>query len=469
MGRSLAALIDALRAERAPAGDGDGMLVLAAEAPIADVRALLDAGLGGERLLWDATALEGPGAWAIAGRGEALRVSSAGADRVAELEVRAGRALGALAVDDGGLALPPPRLFGGVAFQPRREASPRDPGDAPWAGFGDASFTLPRWLYARRGGAAFVRLAVRAGELGALADEAADVLEALERAARAPAGASRAAPGATWGAELEPMSARSWEALVADALARIRARELDKVVAARQTRLSSRGPIDLGDVLARLAGSQPGCAEFALQRGDAVFLGASPERLVVKHGLAIETEALAGSAPRREGDGGEGAAALLGSDKDRREQELVVRGIRAALAPLCERLDVGAVPRVRTLRSVHHLSTPIRGTLARPLHVLRVLEALHPTPAVSGLPRERAIAWIAAHEPAPRGWYASPVGWIDAAGDGAFAVAIRSALVAGDRAWLYAGAGIVLGSDPRLEYAETAVKQAAMLAALGVA
>ncbi len=265
------------------------------------------------------------------------------------------------------------------------------------------------------------------------------------------------------------MSARSWEALVTDALARIRARELDKVVAARQTRLWAREPIDLGEVLARLAGSQPGCAEFALQRGDAVFLGASPERLVVKHGLAIETEALAGSAPRREGDGGEGAAALLGSDKDRREQEIVVRGIRAALEPLCERLDVGSVPCVRTLRSVHHLSTPVRGTLARPLHVLRVLEALHPTPAVSGLPRDRAMAWITAHEPAPRGWYASPVGWIDGAGDGAFAVAIRSALVAGDRAWLYAGAGIVLGSDPRLEYAETAVKQAAMLAALGAA
>ncbi len=141
---------------------------------------------------------------------------------------------------------------------------------------------------------------------------------------------------------------------------------------------------------------------------------------------------------------------------------------RAALEPLASKLRVPAAPVVRTLRNVHHLWTPISATLARPTHVLDLVRALHPTPAVCGTPREAAIRWIAAHEPATRGWYAGAVGWFDAEGDGAFTVAIRSGVLARREAWLYAGAGIVEGSDAALEYAETRVKQAPMLAALGL-
>ncbi len=207
---------------------------------------------------------------------------------------------------------------------------------------------------------------------------------------------------------------------------------------------------------------------FAFQRGEAVFLGASPERLCDKRGLSVASDALAGSAPRRDEGDARAAAALLESDKDRREHQVVVDAVRAALEPLATRIRVPAAPVVRTLRNVHHLWTPITATLARPLHVLDLVRALHPTPAVCGTPREAAIRWIAAHEPDPRGWYAGAVGWFDAEGDGAFNVAIRSGLLARREAWLYAGAGIVEGSDASLEYAETRLKQAPMLAALGL-
>ncbi len=114
-----------------------------------------------------------------------------------------------------------------------------------------------------------------------------------------------------------------------------------------------------------------------------------------------------------------------------------------------------------------HLHTPVVGELARPVHVLDLVEALHPTPAVGGLPRAEALAWIAAREGGDRGWYAGPVGWFDGHGDGEFAVAIRSALLAGDRARIYAGAGVVADSNAEAELAETELKQRAMLSALG--
>jgi menaquinone-specific isochorismate synthase len=129
---------------------------------------------------------------------------------------------------------------------------------------------------------------------------------------------------------------------------------------------------------------------------------------------------------------------------------------------------VPEVPIVRSLRNVHHLWTPIVGDLARPAHVLDLVELLHPTPAVCGWPRDAAMAWIASREAVSRGWYAGAVGWFDQVGDGSFAVAIRSGLFEGREAWIYAGAGLVEGSEPEAELAETRVKQTPILAALGL-
>jgi isochorismate synthase EntC len=197
------------------------------------------------------------------------------------------------------------------------------------------------------------------------------------------------------------------------------------------------------------------------------LVAATPERLVRRDGDTIRCDALAGTI-RHAGDPA-AAATLLASTKDRREHDLVVRAIRDTLESIGAVIDAPAEPQIRTLRHVLHLHTPFRATASPCPDVLELAARLHPTPAVGGTPTQFAIDWIRHHEPVPRGWYASPVGWFDLDGDGELAVAIRSGVVVGNRVHLWAGAGIVAGSDPDRELAETELKLRAMLGALGVA
>jgi menaquinone-specific isochorismate synthase len=414
-------------------------------------------------LRWEDPAPDRDGrVWSFAGFGEAARVEGNGDARLDEIRRQADDLFACLAsrVHPELGAVPPPRLHGGIAFRPEAARA------APWAAFRDASFVLPRWLYGTSGDRAFVRLVARAGEAVDL-----DAIRSAFSGER-PARGGEPIPVQRGAAELPRLdrtSPEAWGAMIGDALARIRARELEKVVPMTLCKVAGAGSIDATGALRRLGALYPECVRFALQRGDAVFLGASPERLCDKRGLSVSADALAGSAPRRPEGDARAAAALLESDKDRREHQVVVDAVRAALDPLSARVKVPAAPVVRTLRNVHHLHTPVTATLAHPVHVLDVVRALHPTPAVCGTPREAAIRWIAAHEPDPRGWYSGAVGWFDAEGDGTFSVAIRSGLLAPREAWLYAGAGIVEGSDAALEYAETRLKLAPMLAALELA
>jgi menaquinone-specific isochorismate synthase len=350
------------------------------------------------------------------------------------------------------MAAPPPRLFDGFAFA-------RGGGVGLWRAFGDASFWLPRWCYGRDGERAWITAAL---PLPANAESRAALLRELETLL---AGVEHAAQQSRLGpATIEELSRPHWRELCAEVGAAIAARECAKVVIARRTVVRGAVPFAPAAVLTRLAARFHDCFAFALARDDATLIGATPERLVARSGVLVRSDALAGSiAP---GDGA--PQRLLASAKERGEQELVVRAIEASLGPLCAELSVPRQPAVRRLRHVLHLHTPIEGRLAQPVHVLDLVAALHPTPAVGGVPTARALDWIAAREPAPRGWYAAPVGWFDAVGDGEFAVAIRSGLLAGRNAYLYAGAGVVAGSDPDAEYAETGLKQRALLEALGV-
>ena len=262
--------------------------------------------------------------------------------------------------------------------------------------------------------------------------------------------------------------------MIDDALARIRAHELEKVV-----------PMTLCRFFAAAVARRPprhGQARRALPRVRALRLPARRGRLPRRLARAPRRQARArgrvrrarrlGPAPRRRcARDARAAAALLESDKDRREHQRRRRGHpRRPRAALAASSASRPRPCVRTLRNVHHLWTPIAGDARAPASTSSSLvRALHPTPAVCGTPRDAAFRWIAAHEPTPRGWYAGAVGWFDAAGDGAFSRRhpLRRARRARE-AWLYAGAGIVEGSDAALEYAETRVKQAPMLAALGL-
>ena len=186
----------------------------------------------------------------------------------------------------------------------------------------------------------------------------------------------------------------------------------------------ARQEIDITGVMRRLEASAPESTVFAFSRGSRTFVGASPERLVSLQGRELRTVAMAGSA-RRAADPAEDEALarqLLASDKEREEHRIVVRAILQALRPFCESLRSDAEPSVRELPNLLHMQTAIEGRLSQPTHVLSLVQALHPTPAVGGVPTAEAISWIVEHEATPRGWYSAPIGWTDASGDGEFVV-----------------------------------------------
>jgi isochorismate synthase len=238
-------------------------------------------------------------------------------------------------------------------------------------------------------------------------------------------------------------------------------------VLARGIRVRARR-LDPTRALRRLRAGYPGCTLFAVCRGDRCFLGATPERLVRVRGGALHTAAVAGSAPRgltAEDDARLGAGLLAGR-KDRLEHDLVVEAIRDALSGMLETAPDTPEPVLLKVRNVQHLYTPYEGVLRRPHSVLELVDRLHPTPAVGGVPRDAALGWIRRHEGWDRGWYAGPVLWMDRAGEGESAVAIRSALLGETEGRLFAGCGIMADSDPDEEYAESMLKCRAMLSAL---
>ena len=260
-------------------------------------------------------------------------------------------------------------------------------------------------------------------------------------------------------------SAEDWCAAVVAGRAAIRAGELRKVVLARELVVTTDIPIDRRGVLRRLAAAFPGCTLAAVDG----FVCASPETLVARHGDVVASHPLAGTAPR----GGDPtadaqlAAGLLASAKDRAEHQVTIDFVHETLLPWCSFLDEEATPSVVGVANVQHLGTMVEGQLSDPApSVLELVEALHPTPAVGGDPRDAALALIARLETGDRGRYAGPVGWVDGAGNGRWAVGIRSAELDGTEARLWAGVGIVADSDPHAELEETRAKAQAMLGAL---
>ena len=349
------------------------------------------------------------------------------------------------------------RLYGGFSFSAEAQRE-------EWEGFGQARFFLPEREYYRDGERAWLSICVGTAEN---AEDVADRLHYEE--GRRMASNSHHVPVRI--SRRENLPEEIWRVEVEKIRDAIRAGEVEKIVAARKTTLHFSEDIVLRTALKCLSEKYRDCFRFGFERDGRCFVGASPESLIGKRGRSIETEALAGSialAPQR-GNATDGVAerALLHSAKDLEEQNYVVRAIASALEPLCERFVCSESPQIKTLRHLAHLCTPITGELASDHHILHLVEKLHPTPAVGGVPRQAAMEWISDNE-CGRGWYAGPVGWFDRDGDGHFAVAIRSALLAGKTAQLYAGAGIVRDSQPGLEYDETELKNRAMLDALGI-
>jgi isochorismate synthase len=256
---------------------------------------------------------------------------------------------------------------------------------------------------------------------------------------------------------------------VEEAVRRIRAGELRKVVLARTIEVMADRTFDPRRLAHRLRAVDPHAFSFIAPADGGVLVGATPELLVSRQGSEVRANPLAGSAPRS-GDRDEDRAnadALVTSAKNREEHAIVVEAIASALRPRCATLTWDPEPVLLETANVWHLSTRFRGRLADPApSALELALALHPTPAVAGAPTDSALATIGQLEAFPRGAYAGPVGWVDADGNGVWAIALRCALLAEDRATLYAGAGVVAASDPTDEVDETDRKFRAFLDAL---
>lgn len=380
----------------------------------------------------------------VSGSGVAATIEAGpGAERILRLSKMTADALaGVRAHPDG----PPPVAVGAIAFDddspataviPARAAIRREPGetwqvDVTAAGLAPPDAPRDRWTGRDLPHAAFDEMQLRADP------DPDDYAAAVEMATR-----------------------------------RIRARELRKVVLARTLIVDAERELDPKQLLWRLRAVDPDCYAFATppfgRAPGAVLVGATPEMLVRKRGREISATPLAGSA-QRFGDSVRdraSAATLFGSEKDREEHAVVVEDVAHVLSGFCDDLVHPHEPELLGTANVWHLATPFQGKLHDGnVGVLDLVAALHPTAAVCGTPREGAREAIAELEPIDRGTYAGPVGWVDANGDGEWAIALRCAEITGKTARLFAGAGIVADSVPEAEVDETERKFRALLDAL---
>ncbi|MBA3451178.1 MAG: isochorismate synthase [Chloroflexia bacterium] len=415
------------------------------------------ASLGGG-ILWQQT----QSGVVFSGAGSAFEMRADGSDRFGRVSATI-RNIGAILCREDERVFP---IIGGFAFGVREERS------TVWRAFPDSRMVIPKVLLQVDDHRACIRIT--------LAIEAGDTASDVNREMRALFADAR-----RWADTSLPMSkglldfsrlsipARTvWESTVSTAVTLIQQHMIDKVVLAREERLHAGHSVSPYLTLARMRSLDPETTVFAMQSDDDWFVGVTPERLVrLAHGR-VDVTCLAGSTGIGQSDEQRAALAarLLASEKEREEHEIVVRSTMNALAEVCEDVTrLGGSPRVITARSVQHLETPIIGHLSSAGHVLDLVERLHPTPAVGGYPRDAALTVIRELEQIDRGWYAGPFGWTDLDGAGEFVVAIRSALLSGRMASLFAGCGIVADSNPGAEYEETRFKLSPMLAALGAA
>lgn len=464
VGERLAALLAST--SRAP---GSGVLAAATTLtpsldPIAVYAAATEA--GAEAALW----LRPSEGMAFVGIGRAWAVEARGGYRFREAEGAWCELMTDALLDrpDGATPGAGPVLLGGLGFTGREPAE----GD-PWAPFGASSLVLPSLLLSVSPSGAFVTASVVDGS-----DEDARRLERewsrlMDRARELrpnPNGMVAMPVYAPLRVEDEHPAHDEWRRLVGMYAGAVGRGRIDKVVLARRVGLRSRVELDVPNALRRLAASAPESTTYAFRRDGRTFIGATPERLVRTAGRSFRTVAVAGTVGRG-ADAEEDAALarrLLASDKDREEHAIVVAAIRDLLAPVADTLTVAPEPAVMTLRFVQHLVTEISGTLPEGQGLLALGERLHPTPAVGGDPRDLALDLIDEHEGFDRGWYAGPIGWLGADGDGELCVALRCGIVDHARATLFAGCGIVADSDPDAEWEESRIKLRAVISALGI-
>ena len=388
----------------------------------------------------------------IASVGAVAEITASGPKRFSEISEAARAAMVAL----GQRSKRAPRgcgplVVGGFGFSDRQCAA------AEWREFPSARLVLPELLWIRAGtSCTLTRIWPRGRK------QRVDALLSSVMAAQRPCLQAPCLPLDI--GQANGLERREWRARVEGVRSQIVANDLRKVVLSRRLVIEGREPFDPAAIIEAARATRPSCFNFCLSSGATSFVGSTPERLVRLEQDRIVSGALAGSAPR-------GATAaedqtlgesLFASPKDREEHELVVTAVRSALETVAAPLSGAELPHLIRLPEAQHLFTPVEGRLRDNRTVIEIAGLLHPTPAVCGVPREAARAIIEREEPW-RGWYTGAVGWMDACGQGEFAVALRSGVIDDRKFFLWAGAGIVVGSDPESEFAETEIKLSALV------
>lgn len=407
--------------------------------------------------------------FAIAAAGAAAAFAPAAPDRFDAVDHEWSALLGGAISNEAGRRVhgAGPVLMGGAAFD-------SGPHSSPWESFPDTYFFVPRILMTAAG--EDFRMTVSAVvTAGGNCDVNVETLSRLRTTAIAASRVTVEAQGtdatdATVSAQVAfstLMPTSDWREIVADAVSEIRAGAFDKVVLARSVRATAPDDLDSFSIVRELRSVFLRAFIFGCWRGKDAFVGASPERLARLDGRDVKVSSLAGTAPRGatpDEDSNSGRR-LLANAKDLSEHHLVRAFVVDALLGISDEVAVPGKPTLLSLPHVHHLHTEINARLRTGFTLFDVVKRLHPTPAVGGFPRDEALGFLRAKESLDRGWYAGPIGWMDA-DSGEFAVALRSAVLSGPNAILFAGCGIVAASDPEEELAESELKLKSLTAAI---
>lgn len=412
----------------------------------------------GERFYWQDPAKE----ITITGLGGVKKLqATANASRYKQVE-RSWNKLQSTAVRTGvsDVAATGPLLFGGFSFDYEHHTS------LLWNQFGDHLFYIPAFMLSIVEGEAYLTANVlcrpedQETSLIYLINEQEELLMRNIDNKEIPVNVL---------VEQREVCPTEWKQTVANVVQEMKNSDLDKIVLARELRVIFQNQIVSEKVLQMLMIEQPTSYIFSFEAGGDCFIGATPEQLIKKKGNEVFSVCLAGSIARGKSSAEDVRLGdeLLHDPKNLMEHQYVVSMITNALQTLCEQVIVPKEPALMKIRHIQHLFTPVNGICGKGVTIFDFVEKLHPTPAMGGLPKEKAIVRIRELEGLERGLYAGPLGWVDAYGNGEFAVGIRSALLQGNEASLFAGCGVLEDSVPESEYQETVIKFNPMLSALG--
>lgn len=358
----------------------------------------------------------------------------------------------------------PPVAFGGFRFD---TASPMS---SMWTGFMDGVLIIPRITILQGEGETDCCRIIAADHVPPKADVTSRIESMLSTWAGLQGDWDMASANPeSRVAVFTPEDAKAqWHDLVQAALSSISRGPIKKIVVARMIRAKAEVPFFLPNILNRLCADNPKATIFTFSRKGTYFVGATPEILITSSAGSFQTMALAGSAPRSEDpvQDFKYGQQLLASAKERSEHDFVVQDILRTLKPYCRYIIADNSPALHKLRKVQHLATFFKGEMLPQKSLLDMISFLHPTPVVGGVLFEPALTFLREHEGFDRGWYAGPIGWLDAERNGEFMVALRSGVIQGREAALFAGCGLVADSDSEKEYQETQLKLLTMLDAL---